>query len=303
VALLSLLGFYNNIAMILGHGELVQWPVGHLWTISVEMQFYVLYGVALFFFSRRLLIALLFLALFAAPALRLVASLYFQHSGWSDLDSAYAIYAGSFVHSDSFALGALLAFASSNGSPTRLARPVAVLGAALLLLYCVFYFCINYLLLGRTGLDVVRNVISGVLFGNFREIFLYSALAMASAGIVLLAVTEDRTFNWLLRIRVLQRIGKISYGAYIYHALSITAVASIFRSLAGETVFNGHYGIFFRISMFAMAYAITIATAEISYRHLERRFNRIGNTVAPGGKDLSTQKSGETSRIPSRISL
>ncbi|WP_394885646.1 acyltransferase family protein (plasmid) [Mesorhizobium sp. AaZ16] len=58
--LLSLLGFYHNVAMGLGRGQLSDWPVAHLWTISVEMQFYLVYGTVLVLASRRTVIAILF---------------------------------------------------------------------------------------------------------------------------------------------------------------------------------------------------------------------------------------------------
>lgn len=205
VALRSLLGFYNNMAMVFGRGEFADWPVGHLWTISVEMQFYVVYGVALFALRRKYTIAILSCMLVAAPVLRFLVSSRLQQVGWSDLDAAYAIYAGSFLHVNSFALGSLLAFANMRGLLKRIARPLAVAGLCMLLTYVAAYAYINSVELGRSGINVFRDIVSGILYGQKREVFVYSALAFASAGLISLAATGDRATNWFLRVGMFRK--------------------------------------------------------------------------------------------------
>ena len=242
VALKSLLGFYNNMAMIFGQGELAEWPVGHLWTISVEMQFYVVYGIALFVLDRRHTIMLLLCMLVIAPVLRLAVSSHLQQAGWTDLEAAYAIYAGSFLHVDSFALGALLAFANKRGLLGQISRPLAAMGAGVLLIYLSAYIHINHVVLARTGIDMFRDIVSGVLFGQYREVFLYAALAFAAVGLISLAATEDRITRWILRFGVFRRIGEISYGAYVFHAAAIVLAAYLLDRLPGLPMETGSTG-------------------------------------------------------------
>lgn len=282
-ALLSLTLFVNNIAMIFGRGEIANWPVGHLWTVSVEMQFYLLYGVALLLAPRRLTLMLLVSMIFVSPLLRLYVSNLLVRDGWQPLESAYAIYAGSFLHMDVFAAGALLAFAQQRGLVDRLARTLALGGIVAMLLYVGIFLSINYAVNGARGIDISRNIISGILWGQYRQVVLYSLVAVAGVGLVALAVTSDPWTNWLLDRRALQRIGRISYGGYVFHALAIWVTIKIGTSLSGFE----HEGRYFvvRPATFVVAYILTIGLAELSSRYLESRFvsgrltNRI--TIAP----------------------
>lgn len=124
----SLLGFFNNLAMAVGRGELSAWPVGHLWTISVEMQFYLVYGVVLVFAPRGIVITLLVASLLFTPAMRGVASIGLNTLEWTSEAKAYAIYSGPFLHIDAFAMGSLLAFASRSQLLPKIATPLAVAG-------------------------------------------------------------------------------------------------------------------------------------------------------------------------------
>lgn len=265
---LSLFAFVNNVAMIAGRGEIAGWPTGHLWTISVEMQFYLLYGLGLFWGSRRVLLGALALAV--TPLLRAAAAAWLSARGWTAGDAAYAIYAGPLLHQDAFAAGALLAFASRAGLLERLARPLALLGVAALAGYALTYVWVDHAVLGTRGIDSLRNVVSGVLFGQGREVFLYSALNAAAAGLVALAATRDRLVERLLRPAALRRIGAISYGAYVWHALAITLVGTALATAPGLSGAQGSLA--FRLALFAFSYALTIAVAELSFRSLETWF-------------------------------
>ncbi|NGO52949.1 acyltransferase family protein [Allomesorhizobium camelthorni] len=280
---LSLLGFFHNVAMGLGRGEFSDFPVGHLWTISVEMQFYLVYGTVLVLASRRTVIAILFVTLVATPLLRFAVSTEFANIGLDSEASAYLIYSGSFLHTDSFAMGALLAFASHYGRLHKLARPLAWAGAVMMIAYATTYTWVNYSVVHAQGIDIVKNVVSGVLWGHYREVFMYTALAVASGGLVALAATGDRSVSWLLKSRLFRRIGEISYGAYIVHALAINAAAFLLSrvaDLSGQPIVR-------RLVIFVLSYAITVTVAELSFRYFESRFSgkrkpRLGETQPIG---------------------
>ena len=266
---LSLLGFFHNVSMGFGGGVMPGWPVGHLWTISVEMQFYLVYGTLLALASRRTVVVLLFAALLITPFLRLLASWEFSRMGLDSEMSAFRIYSGPFLHADSFAVGALLAFASQYGLLRRLARPLAWTGAAAMVAYSTVYIWVNHSMIHAEGFDVMKNLVSGILWGQYREVVLYSALAAASGGLVALAATGDRSLHWLLKWRLFRRIGEISYGAYILHAVAIELAAMLLSRIADLS----EYTIARRLLIFALAYAITIAAAELSFRFFESRFS------------------------------
>ncbi len=275
VAFSSLLGFFSNTAMAMGRGEFTGWPVGHLWTISIEMQFYLLFGLVLVYASERVAKIIFATALVAAPLLRLLASDVLARYGWS-IDPAFAIYSGSLLHSDSFAAGALLAFAMRDGKLRPIARPLALMGAVALLSYVLFYVGVNGMD-GATGIDQLRNVISGVLWGQYRQVFVYSALAAACAGLVAMAACRDPLLEWLLGKPLLQRIGYVSYGAYVFHSLVIFVVLAVLELWLG--IIPGEYSLGLRLLTLAIAYPVTLVAAEMSFRFFESRF--LIRTAAP----------------------
>lgn len=120
-SLASLLLFFNNQAMIAGEAHVAGWPTGHLWTLSVEMQFYLVYGLALCLLPRRRVRALLIGFLILCPVARFIVAESLAARGVAPLDAAFAVYAGSGLHFDIFAMGALLAMARIERllTPTR----------------------------------------------------------------------------------------------------------------------------------------------------------------------------------------
>lgn len=283
-ALLSLGGFFYNVVLAATSMPSPNWPTGHLWTISVEMQFYLFYGVALFFLPRRVLVGLLVATLFIVPLLRFAASTELAARGWSNQEAAFAIYSAPVLQNDSFALGALLAFANHRRILDRLARPLMLVGIAFLSIYFLVYVEINRVIDGAAGVNSIRNILSGILFGQHREVFAYSCLALACAGLVAVAASGRSTIlNGLLGHRALQRIGEISYGAYVLHWLLLTTLTNGFGWLTGMPFPQESIGA--RTALFLVLYCLTIAAAELSYRYFESRFtgrSKPAKEPAPG---------------------
>lgn len=272
-AVASLFGFYNNYAMIIAHGDLAFWPVTHLWTISTEMQFYAVYGVSLCLMPKRFTIGLLIALVALAPIARAIASDLLTREGWAPLPLAYAIYAGPGLHADVFAMGALLAFAGKRWPLAAFARPLAAAGMAAICAYSVLYLGINHTVLGERGFEQFRNVVSGILYGQYREVFLYSALGLWGTGLVALAASRDNLVCWLLGNKILQWIGTVSYGAYIFHPLILYVVAYFCHGWWGAGTAPGPG---YRIAEFLVSYALILIAAWLSFRFVETPLSRPG---------------------------
>lgn len=262
----SLFLFYDNVTMIQGLGLIKGWASGHLWTLSVEMQFYLAYGFALCLLPLRSLRTLLVALLVICPLARFAVGSWLAAQGWPPAYAAFAVYAAPGLHFDLFAMGGLIAFAEQDGVLKRLARPLFVGGVAALLVYCAAYSAVNMLVRDRHGVDVVRDVISGILFGEQREVFLYSAIGFAMAGLVALAAARDPLIRPLLGSRLVQRIGEISYGGYVFHHLGLMS-ASALLGLIGLHVRHG--GAVPHVVMFLLGTVLTILAAEASFRWFE----------------------------------
>lgn len=261
----SLFGFYHNIAMERGFGELAYWPVGHLWTVAVEMQFYVVYGAIAYFAPVRVTRAVLVCFLVAAPLARWLTGAALAH-----LDpeaAAYIIYSAPGLHFDSFAWGCLLAMAQMSRPIERLATPLALAGAAAIGLYLSAYMAVNYLVLHRHGTDIVRDIISGIMYGQGREVFAYTALGLGFLGLVALTAARSKLVQPVTGLAGLQWIGRISYGCYIYHALCLHVISS---AVTGHWEVSKDLPVAGRIIVFALTLPLTLAIAQLSFRYVEQ---------------------------------
>lgn len=273
ISLASLVLFFDNITMPLGLGRIAGWPTGHLWTLSVEMQFYVVYGLALCLLPRRVVVAILVALVLLCPIGRFVAGNFLLNDlGWAPLDAAFAVYVAPVLHFDIFAMGALLAFAQASGAMERLARPLAIAGIGLLALYIAAYVMVNHVARGAQGLGMFRNVVSGILVGEHREAFLYSAVGLAMTGVIAVAATGRGPLGPMLRWPALSWIGLISYGGYVYHPLGLRG-ANMLLSAAGVGVRQG--GVAAGLAQFAIGGAIALLLAWLSWRWFEQPIQRL----------------------------
>lgn len=270
LSLASLTLFLGNVTMPLGLGRIAGWPAGHLWTLAVEMQFYLLYGLALCLLPRRAVVTMLAALLLLCPLGRFVAGdILLNDLGWAPLDAAFAVYVAPFLHFDIFAMGALLAFAQGSGALERLARPVAAAGVACLTLYIALYVGVNHDVRGAQGVDALRDILSGILIGEHREALLYSVVGLAMTGLVALAAAGDRLLAPLLRLPALGSIGLISYGGYVFRPLGGEGAARLLSSLHVPPD-----GIAASVAHFLLGSAITLLLAWLSYRWIERPIQR-----------------------------
>ena len=238
---------------------------GHLWTLSVEEQFYIVFPVLFLCLTRRRFIAVAALLVGLGPAVRFLFSTAISNAvaaadpNWS----AYAVYAASFTQFDAFLMGALLAFAEAwlrNARPWRYGLFLLALVAALA--YGTSYVLANRAL-GAHGVDLIRNVFSGTLYGQGREAFVYSVVDLANISLVVLALTQTQ-LRRALSLRALSYVGRISYGGYLFHAL----ILWLLGKLAMPVGFDG-LPVLQRIPWFIIAWLVTIAVASCSFHWLE----------------------------------
>lgn len=237
-------------------------PFYHLWSLSIEEQFYLVWPWLVFFSSRRFF-KLLVAVLIIGPALlrivgfeRVVAA-----TGNAEYAAAVVYYLTPF-QLDSFAWGALVALAPKVSlKSTRLA---AIVGA-----FAVFiagYF--NLVTLHTLGINEFP-----FSFGypphmthNSQYAWGYTLLNAASAALILHLITLQNVrgfFSW----PALVRMGKVSYGMYILHvpllmvfsAWVIDLTAPLPLYLCGLVIYCG----------------LVWAGAELSYRFLETPFLKL----------------------------
>lgn len=224
--------------------------VSHLWSLSVEEQFYLLWPALLFLIPLRFLPRVLMAAVPVAVSFRLGMTLWLGHE-----HLAVRVLLPACV--DQLLIGALLAWyqagATRRGETLRpmlgrLWLPVSVLMGVHLVIQARHWLPVFTATLG----PVVESVFFAVVVGQC-------------------AVGFEGPFRYVVGNPVAQYFGRISYGLYLYH---------MFMKYAGSMLENkfGRYG--FRmpteeVPLFFMLLAMSIVVAAGSEFFLERPINRL----------------------------
>jgi peptidoglycan/LPS O-acetylase OafA/YrhL len=265
--------FTYNWRMIFSTVPLVP-AFGHLWTISVEEQFYVLFPLLMLGLRRERAIIGMAAIVALGPVFRVLLAQYLSATFSGDSErTAFGVYASSFGQFDAFALGSLLAhFEGHIRKAPQIAGRLGWLAVFVSLAYIVTYIGIN-ISVGAHGIDIIRNIVSGILYGQKREIFVYVAVDFCAVAIIAGAIAGWKVFRFL-EAPVLVSVGQASYGGYLLHPIALMTIAYI----AGVPV--GDEPVFIRIVMFGLAWCCTVALARVSYATFERPFIRIGHRIS-----------------------
>jgi peptidoglycan/LPS O-acetylase OafA/YrhL len=227
---------------------------GHLWSLAVEEQFYVVAPIVVLFAPRRHLPKILVVAAAAAIAYRAGAFAAGVDNTTPSIATPDCL--------DSLGLGALLAVTRSQELSDRWTRWALAIGVPLLAV------CISASQLFdhgfSTNVRVLRYAYKGML--DLQTVTQDTAVALISVWLV---ASASRGFRGLagkvLSSSPLVYLGTISYGIYLYHYFMIWVFRREFGWIRKQYPNQGAY--------FLALTAATIAVASISWFAFERPIN------------------------------
>jgi peptidoglycan/LPS O-acetylase OafA/YrhL len=188
------------------------------WSLAVEEQFYIAWPVLIRYISRRAILPCLLAGIFLAPLVRTWA----MHQGFSQV----AIYENPLTHGDGLLCGSGVAIWLRSTKTRR--RTLLLTGVGLLVL----------------GLCLFLPLSPANVAGSYVSPFVFSAVAMFSTGMLLIALVSEHAgpvFHRLLFMnRTLAFFGFISYGLYLYH-FSILRLAASDKLTARVDLFNNSH--------------------------------------------------------------
>jgi peptidoglycan/LPS O-acetylase OafA/YrhL len=225
---------------------------GHFWSLCVEEQFYLVWPWIVFWLrDRRKLLSVCLACVVACPLLRLVAA----HTLPQFMLAQQVLYRWTPFRIDALLLGGFVALALRGHSPQRLLLAARIGFAAL----------IAALLLWLTPLLIPGHSRAGYALPAWSFTAGLTLIDLFAACILVMALVSGSLAFRALSLRPLRWLGRISYGAYVFHDIP----HSMLRQLAAH--FTRHVGSAAAI----LALPLTLLLAWASFRWFESPFIRL----------------------------
>jgi peptidoglycan/LPS O-acetylase OafA/YrhL len=234
--------------------------LAHLWSLSVEEQFYLLWPWVVYFVPARARRASLLGIICAGPFLRIVERLWIAAypQGWNT-EWDLALYLLTPSHLDAFAMGAYFSL-YGEGLRWRRHAVLVALVAAIVLGFVTEYITTQGIFARALGFAPFMR-------DSFKYVWGYTLINLLSAQLIV-SIQARQLAPRLFEHPLLMRVGRISYGLYVFHVPALLLTRELLPT-------NGNY---LRNTIGLVA---TLLISALSFRYFERHAMAWGRRLSP----------------------
>jgi peptidoglycan/LPS O-acetylase OafA/YrhL len=232
--------------------------LGHLWSLCVEEQFYFIWPWIVFWVkSRRALVRICSAVVILVPILRLIA----QHEAPAWMLHADILDRATPFQVDSLLLGALIALLVRG----EYSKILPKIGRTITVLFLVVAACV----VGAGVAHSYPNWRAGYPYPGWMFTWGLTFVNLLTAGMILWGMERSSFFYNSLSLRPLRWMGRISYGAYVFHGIFQSIYWGIILLAGTRVKFIGHHPIFFTS---LLGLTSTVLLSWISFEYFESPF-------------------------------
>ena len=223
----------------------------HFWSLAIEEQFYLFWPLIIYFLKDLKKIKITIVALIVvALAIRVYMRCYYPANFAN-------YYCNTLTRMDSILIGCLLSIHIKEGKK--------ISGAVLkwLLAGCVAYFAGGFLLGGSLNLK-----------NPYFSTFGYTIVSVFFASLLYIFLHKDFSIlRWLKGSFLLNYLGKISYGIYVFHIPVYLVLSSLLMKILQKSYgMNSLQALFF---IATVSLIVTLVASSLSFYYFEKPFMRL----------------------------